>query len=156
MPRRYGPMPKAMQIFLFKKRFGVTDLVDWEAIVDDRLTFPENLSNLKENHLEEIEKAQVQTRCKTESEKKVELFNIEWAENLENAWEFVRAREVDPIEVCIVSVEVYKICFERIFDFLPRYVHQHIVRLIQFCMSRKFEQSTHHSLQISFRVSSFS
>jgi hypothetical protein len=54
VPRKYGPMPKSMQIYIFKKRFGVSDTVDWDAIVDDELTFPENFTNLKENHNEEI------------------------------------------------------------------------------------------------------
>ena len=57
MPRKYGPMPKAMQIYIFKKRFGNLDAVDWDALVDEELTLPENLWNLKENHSDEILKA---------------------------------------------------------------------------------------------------
>jgi hypothetical protein len=66
-------MPKNLQIFLFKKRFGVNDTIDWDAIVDETLTFPENLRNIETDHLYEIESAQHQLGMKTESEKKVEL-----------------------------------------------------------------------------------
>lgn len=101
MPKPLEPMPKALQVFLLRKRFGNLDLIDWNAIVDGDLTFPENLHNIERNHIEEIEHAQHEGGYKTESEKKVELADIAWAKELEQMWRLMQEpdRELEQEEV---------------------------------------------------------
>lgn len=105
MPKRLEPMPKALQMFLLKKRFGNLDLVDWDAIVDSMLTFPENLHNIERNRIEEIEHAQHEGGYKTESEKKVELADIAWAKELEYMWRLMQEQDIEPEQEEAVPVE---------------------------------------------------
>jgi hypothetical protein len=44
--------------------------------------------------------------------------------------------KTNSVEICIVPIEVYEICFERVFHFLSRYIHQNVVRTMQICMIR--------------------
>jgi len=73
MPRRYRQMPKGLQIFLLKKKYGDLDAVDWDAIVDVTLTFRENVQCIERDHMEEIEQAQHDSGYETESEKRFRL-----------------------------------------------------------------------------------
>jgi hypothetical protein len=91
MPRKYGPMPKEMQIYIFKKRFGVSDTVDWDAIVDSELTFPENFTNLKENHSEEILNARHEAGYSEEDDARVfgwDDWESSWENSLEYVWQY--------------------------------------------------------------------
>jgi hypothetical protein len=98
-------MPKALQIFLLKKRFGNLDLIDWDAIVDSGLTFPENLHNIERNHIDEIEHAQHEGGYKTESEKEVELADIAWAKELEYMVRLMQEYDMEPEQEEVVPAE---------------------------------------------------
>lgn len=91
MPRKYGPMPKEMQIYIFKKRFGISDTVDWRAIVDERLTFPENFTNLKEHYCDEILKARHEAGYTDDDDAKVfgwDDWTSSWENSLESVWQY--------------------------------------------------------------------
>jgi len=102
MLRKRRLMPKNLQIFLLKKRYGDLDQIDWQSIVDGGLTFPENVCSIEQYYMDEINRAQYESGYKTESEKQAQA---EWSQELRalKAWHI---EQEDDAEIHSVEVEI--------------------------------------------------
>jgi len=95
MPRRHKsvsqhkPMPKALQIYILKKRFGDLDSFTLEDYVDEELTLPENLWNLKNNHSYEILKARHEAGYSDDDDAKAFGWD-DWASSQEETWKEIQ------------------------------------------------------------------
>jgi len=96
------PMPKNLQIFLLKKKYGDLDQIDWESIIDEGLTFPENASLVEENYIDDINRAQYESGYKTESEKKAKAA---WSRE-QRALKDWQVERTDDSEIHLLEVEI--------------------------------------------------
>ena len=102
-------MPKALQVYLLKKRFGDLDTFTFADYVDETLTLPENLWNLKENHNEEILKARHEAGYSDEENARVFDWD-DWAPPQEEFWKEIQKYdweiEKEEPDVCEDEIEL--------------------------------------------------
>jgi hypothetical protein len=95
-------MPRKLQIFLLKKKYGDLDQIDWESIVDEKLTFSENLALIEDNYIREIERAQTESGYQTESDKRTEEA---WRQH-QHALETWRVEQTENSVIHSIEVEI--------------------------------------------------